>query len=314
MKHRSNYTRVRKPIHGFTLIELLVVISIIALLLSILMPALSKVKQQAMQIVCMSNVKSLTTACMTYSLDNESCLPMSGSRDSDGYMWGQYPYAPYAEVRLLPYLGAKSVSPEYFSSSTGPDIEGDDSKLREFEGTLEVFLCPAIRSTQSSIVKAVYNMGGYPKSYQINTLITGHSVVRSASGKYRIDRNACYKPGSSKITKIRMPARTLLYADTRAAPGSRMNYLWGGWGTRWWSDIRPSHFVKAVGPPDYDNANRSWNNWGLQECRGRSSFGFVDGHVQSLKSQFTEEGISLTLGVSGDDAIQGVKLSDKYNW
>ena len=47
---------------GFTLIELLVVISIIALLLSILMPALTKVKAQARAVVCKSNLKQLAVA------------------------------------------------------------------------------------------------------------------------------------------------------------------------------------------------------------------------------------------------------------
>ncbi len=52
---------------GFTLIELLVVISIIALLLSILMPALAKVKEQARVIVCLSHLKTLTLANVLYS-------------------------------------------------------------------------------------------------------------------------------------------------------------------------------------------------------------------------------------------------------
>ncbi len=43
---------------GFTLIELLVVIAIIALLMSILMPALSRVRKQAQSIACMSRIKS----------------------------------------------------------------------------------------------------------------------------------------------------------------------------------------------------------------------------------------------------------------
>ena len=54
---------------GFTLIELLVVISIIALLLSILMPALGKVKEQARVIVCMNHLKTLTLANGLYSND-----------------------------------------------------------------------------------------------------------------------------------------------------------------------------------------------------------------------------------------------------
>ncbi|MDH4203788.1 MAG: type II secretion system GspH family protein [Phycisphaerae bacterium] len=54
---------------GFTLIELLVVIAIIAMLLAILMPALSKVKKIAMRVVCATNLKGLGTAQTVYAND-----------------------------------------------------------------------------------------------------------------------------------------------------------------------------------------------------------------------------------------------------
>ena len=55
---------------GFTLIELLVVISIIALLLAILMPALGRVKKQAKVVVCSSNLHQYGVALGTYAADN----------------------------------------------------------------------------------------------------------------------------------------------------------------------------------------------------------------------------------------------------
>jgi len=56
---------------GFTLIELLVVISIIALLLSILMPSLQKAKSHAQRVVCLSNIKSQHLPQMMYATDND---------------------------------------------------------------------------------------------------------------------------------------------------------------------------------------------------------------------------------------------------
>jgi prepilin-type N-terminal cleavage/methylation domain-containing protein len=59
---------------GFTLVELLVVISIIALLLAILMPALGKAREQGQKVVCMSNTKQLQLGWSVYAENNNGKL------------------------------------------------------------------------------------------------------------------------------------------------------------------------------------------------------------------------------------------------
>ena len=64
---------------GFTLIELLVVIAIIAIMAALLLPALSRSKQQAEGINCLSNEKQLVFAWIMYADDNQSLFPPNGA-------------------------------------------------------------------------------------------------------------------------------------------------------------------------------------------------------------------------------------------
>lgn len=69
----------RRPFarHGFTLIELLVVISIIALLVGILLPALGAARRSAMNIKCASNMRQLGIGFMGFAADNEGKFPLN---------------------------------------------------------------------------------------------------------------------------------------------------------------------------------------------------------------------------------------------
>lgn len=64
--------------NGFTLIELLVVIAIIAVLLSLLLPSLTRARHQAKGAVCLSNLRGLGVAVYSYANDNRDRLPGVG--------------------------------------------------------------------------------------------------------------------------------------------------------------------------------------------------------------------------------------------
>jgi prepilin-type N-terminal cleavage/methylation domain-containing protein len=105
---------------GFTLVELLVVIAIIALLMSILMPALARVRKQAKLVICQSNLNQLSIAFAGYTGDNDGKFnrgwpPYGGEGDwwAGGHKWPYtlFPYYQDERVRFCP-MATKSIFTE----------------------------------------------------------------------------------------------------------------------------------------------------------------------------------------------------------
>ncbi len=95
---RCTSPRHHRAKKAFSLIELLVVISIIALLLSILVPALNRVKDQARTVVCQSRLKNWGLAWSMYLDDNDRHFP-----GYLGYTWMKKLKEYYADTEALLY-------------------------------------------------------------------------------------------------------------------------------------------------------------------------------------------------------------------
>jgi type II secretory pathway pseudopilin PulG len=108
----------------FTLVELLIVISIIVILMSLLLPALKKAKEQASQITCMNNLRQLGQSIASYANDYNGWLPCAYSPGSSWW------FRPDVNGMLYDYIFSKNPPTNIRSSILNcPTNSGNDLRL-----------------------------------------------------------------------------------------------------------------------------------------------------------------------------------------
>ena len=136
-----------KRLKQFTLIELLVVVAIIAILASLLLPALNRARSQAYKAYCQGNLKQLGTAFHGYVMTYKEMLPDNSSQANCS---GAYSYI----IRLDRMVGLGKLE------VAGMGQHQANGMARWPKNKPKVFYCPDVEQNQTWITSANYRWGG----------------------------------------------------------------------------------------------------------------------------------------------------------
>ena len=226
---------------GFTLVELLIVIGIIALLVSILLPAANRAREMSRRTVCLSNIRQLTAAWLMYAGEHQGRLCNLGGNPN----WGE-------GVFSLPiprtYVPPQTIIPQ--------------GQLWPYLKDLKVYVCPddpqEVHPADSTLFAPLPGGGGW--SYVLNSLLGGIGTSGFNGSTALPAPYTSYH--AYTLGQIRYPGHTYVFIENGT--------LWGGGGGVP-SLIYPSRMTEGIFYARF-HLNRS----GFAE---RCTIAFVDGHA-----------------------------------
>lgn len=258
-------TRTRlTPSRGFTLVELLVVIGIIALLISIIIPALGRARDQANRVACLSNLRQLGIAFRMYAGDNKDRCPLAAplSRPDlvgDWIHWRSgINNAGLSSSGLAPYLGVSQPSPGISKNSA---LE-------------KIFRCPADR------LEGRPSFTQYPFSYSMNIYFGSDGNYPQQVGgppiRFSVTRNAAEKVIIAEENEVTIN-------DGYWVPGVGPNANPQSWICEWdWLSIRHDSGNK-------ESSEKAPRAVPLNQLNNRSRKGnvvFADGHADFVPRDY----------------------------
>jgi prepilin-type N-terminal cleavage/methylation domain-containing protein len=158
------------PRRGFTLIELLVVIAIIAILASLLLPALTKAKEQGNRARCIGNVKQILLATQMYVNDNEDSMPYTS------WSSGSFNVPNWCYTRV---------------GGNKPDHTVEKGQLWNYHNTKDLYFCPLDRTNTVFFRQREMQVS----SYMMNGAVSRYSDM-GPRGRFTTHKQSEFNPTS----------------------------------------------------------------------------------------------------------------------
>lgn len=266
---QSLSSTARRPVRGFTLIEVLVVVAIIALLISILLPSLSRAREQARTVQCASNMRTCGQAVALYAAANAEWMPYLGHDD------GSDPSHPDAGMGLqtweILWKSIRKATPSSFSDRARCPLL--DPSKQGYQ--VDWYNCPSdkyyVTSGESRIGWVLPDGTRVIRGIVVLSYCTNYLMFSRPVQDPRQPTNSRAKVNSGrKLGSIQRASSMVSFMEVGndATRGDETWCLgdWNYWGSGW--------------PSDRGSPNQTY--WEVRHLSG-SNVTYVDGHVSLVK-------------------------------